>query len=123
MWRQALADARARWQASGHGDYTIVVEPRCFCGFQGAVEVDVVDGAQVAVRPRHPDMTAAAFDGLDATVGGIFDAIADSIASGEVDVSYDPDDGHPTFAALDPMPDAVDDEITYHVLSLEPAAG
>lgn len=118
---EALADARALWEAADIVDYTMVVEPRCFCGFQGEVEVVVVNGEQVDVRPRDPDVTAEQYDGLDLTVDGIFRAVSDAIASGTVDVAYDPDRGYPTSAALDPMPNAVDDEITYRVLTLKPA--
>lgn len=117
---QALADAQARWEAAGIVDYTLVVEPQCFCGFQGVVEVEVVDRDVVEVRPRDPDATADMYEGLDLTVDGIFRDIGDSIASGAVDVAYDPDLGYPTWASLDPMLDAMDDEITYRILSLEP---
>lgn len=66
--------------------------------------------------------TGAGRRGLDLTVDGILRDIGDSIASGAVNVAYDPDLGHPTWATLDPIPNAQDDEITYRILSLEPAA-
>ncbi|MBY5164115.1 DUF6174 domain-containing protein [Salsipaludibacter albus] len=119
---EALAEARARWDAAGIDDYTMVVDPQCFCGFYGEVEVEVVDGEVVEVRPSEPEVSADDYQGIDLTVEGIFADIDDTIATGMAAVAYDPDLGYPTSADLDPMPDAVDDEITYLVTSLEPTS-
>lgn len=117
---EALADARRRWDAAGIDDYHLVVEPICFCGFQGPVDVEVVDGVAVAPEPADPEMQAADYDGLDLTIDAIFTQIADAIQSGDVDVSYDPDLGYPTWAFLDYIVDGADDEMEYVVSSLAP---
>lgn len=117
---QSLADARTRWEAADIDDYQMVVELICFCGFVGPFDVEVEGGEMVAMKPGDPDAGAEDYRGNDLTVDAIFDQIVEANESGEVDVSYDPDLGYPTWAFLDYLINAVDDEMEFVVTSLEP---
>lgn len=116
---QALADARQRWEQAGIEDYRMVVDVQCFCPFSGPATVEVADGELVSVDP--PDGAAEQdYGSLALTVDAIFDHIASTQTEGDVDVAYDPALGYPVSADLDPMPNAIDDEIAYRILELDP---
>lgn len=116
----ALDDARRRWQQARIDDYRLVVDVQCFCGFSGPVDVEVVDGEVVDLVPRDPASRAQDYSWPDLTIDRMFAAIAEADESGEVDVSYDPDLGYPTWAFLDYLPEGQDDELGYVVSRMEP---
>lgn len=110
------ADARERWDRAGIDDYRMVVDVRCFCPFNGPITVEVADGELRTVDP--PDDHN--YRGTALTVDAILDEIAAAQAEGDADVAYDPDLGYPVTADLDPILNAVDDEISYRILELAP---
>lgn len=116
----SLTDARARWDRAAIDDYRMVIEVRCFCPFTEPVTAEVRDGQPATITLPDEAHGDTANLGHDLTVAAVFDAIDAAQAEGDVDVAYDPDLGYPVHAELDPMPNAVDDEITYQVLELTP---
>lgn len=112
----SLADARARWNEAGVDDYRMVTEVQCFCPSAGPVTVEVRDGQPTTISPTGDTATL----GPDLTVAAVFDAIGAAQAEGDVDVAYDPDLGYPVQADLDPVLNAVDDEVSYRILELTP---
>lgn len=110
------ADARQRWERAGIDDYRMVVDVRCFCPFSGPATVEVADGELRSVDA--PDDQN--YGGTALTVDAIFDEIAAARTDGDVDVAYDADLGYPVTADLDPILNAVDDEISYRILELVP---
>lgn len=110
------ADARDRWDRAGIDDYRMVVDVRCFCPFSGPVTVDVADGELRSVDTTDDQN----YQGTALTVDAIFEEIAAAQTDGDVDVAYDPDLGYPITADLDPILNAIDDEISYRILTLDP---
>lgn len=112
---QALAEARAAWQAAAPSSYAFVIEYSCFCptDLLGPYEVTVTDGEVTAVRPDPgPD---AEGDFAPATIDGLHDRIAAELASSDtVDVRYD-EDGVPVSAMFDRITMAIDDELSFFV--------
>jgi hypothetical protein len=120
----AIAAARALWDDAGPDPYEMVVERICFCTdeYRGPYVV-TVDGGQVTSVAFEdgspvPDDLAADLPTIDA----LFDLAAGGAADGTLlAVELDADDGHPELVSLDPLPDAVDDEIAYAVHAVRPA--
>lgn len=104
---------RAKWEAAGITEYTLTYDITGGLGNRGPKTVQVSGGAvtEIISQPensRTPDYTVEdLFDQLDA---------ADIV----VDVEFDPELGYPTYLALNPVEDAIDDEFGVTVLLLEP---
>lgn len=112
---QALADARAAWEAAAPASYTFVIEYSCFCpsDLLGPYEITVSGGEVTAVTPDPgPD---AVGDFAPATIEGLHDRVAAELASSdEVTVRYD-EDGVPISAMFDRITMAIDDELSFFV--------
>jgi hypothetical protein len=84
----------------------------------GGVPVTVtVEGGQVVQAESQCDWS---YDFL--TVGHVFTEARDCLdnfPASRCQVSYDPELGYPTTAALDPILQAVDDEVTYAITDLQ----
>ena len=118
--RDELRDARRRWEAARPAAYAFTFERLCFCPVEltrptvvtvrgGAVEsLRYVDGGG-PVDPRF----ASAYP----TIDGLFDAIAEALARPPASFSatYDPARGYPVRVDIDPIRDAVDEEVGYRV--------
>ena len=114
---EELARAEARWQKMKPSAYEFDVEVRCFC--PGVME------KAVTFRVRGTDVQPAQELAADArrtygyyeTVEKLFAAIRRSLAAGQykVDITYDPDLGYPTKAAIDPKQYVADDELYFRV--------
>ena len=108
-------------------DYTMDVEVSCFCP-AGAYRVTVADGQRVDVvaldeqgRPTDEDV---ALPGVAPTMQEILDRLQQTVdEGGEVRHLVVADDGHPEVVDLDPMPEAIDDEVGWTITAFEPAPG
>jgi hypothetical protein len=123
---EALAGARARWEATGYTDYTYLYRLSCFCPPQllETARLSVSDGKITAVylldseAPAPPD----SYD-LYHTVDGLFDQLAQSLASDPVvfEVTYDGVAGYPTSAQIDISEQIADEEYSFTASDLTAA--
>ena len=111
--QEALDEARARWEATGITSYSATVDVRCFCGFEGPVDVDIRDGAVTNPSSDIPEWAAV-------TVPEVFDAIESQLDADHLEVAFHPELGYPISVRIDPITNASDDEIDYFILDLTP---
>ena len=100
-----LATARARWEAAGIDDYEMDVMwgPLGQPGVRH--RITVADGATTAVvtldefdDPGAPEADPAVLAELPGTIEAVFDRLASAIPVEDLEVFYDPGDGHPSGA-------------------------
>jgi Family of unknown function (DUF6174) len=123
----ATADLEAhetRWRASGIDSYELLISFSCyFCSTPGTVKVTVAGGgvtSAVAVDRtlRHVDLSS-----YPLTIDAVYERARATLAGGgTVDVLYDEDTGVPTTIALDPVPQAIDDELEISVNDFAPVS-
>lgn len=124
--QQALADARARWEAAGPSAYTYHYRLSCFCPPQllETARVSVSDGQVTAVHLLDSDAPAPpdTYD-LYETVEGLFERLAVALASDPAvfDVTYDGTFGYPTSARVDISERIADEEYSFTASDLVPA--
>jgi hypothetical protein len=123
--REALAAARARWEAAGPDAYQFVFTNGCFCpeDVRGPFTLTVRDGAVAEVRyqgrpvpvdtERHLSVEAV-FDRLEAA----FDRDADAVR-----VTYDAALGYPVTAYVDYEAMAADEEDRFELRDLVALGG
>ena len=97
-------------------DYTYVLDTQCYCPLVGPVEVTVEDGevtSAVTVK-RAPGLPKGsdAPDYLRMTINDVIDRANDPKVD-EAEITWPAGSTHPTRIALDPIENAIDDEITY----------
>jgi Family of unknown function (DUF6174) len=110
-----LDAARARWAASGSGDYELIQSVNCFCAEEarGPFLVTVVDGAVTDVGPA-PDSTITPMDGVQVrSVEDLFAEIEAAMGAdvARIDVTYDGETGVPTEVYIDEDETIADEEI------------
>jgi hypothetical protein len=119
-----LARSQGQWQALGLSHYRYTFEQQCFCPpeMRRSVRVEVQQGAVHSVV-FVDDETLVADDSYDSypTIDGLFVVVAKAIAyeGSRTTISYDPQRGYPTYAAIDYAPDASDDEYSFRVRDVE----
>jgi len=123
--RDALLQARARWEALGSDSYTFELVRGCFCVVAGRVTVSVQHG--VVVGAEYLDSRSAVEPVLLTylpTVPDLFDLIADALDRGAASllVSYDSSYGFPTRIEVDYSATAADDELSFTASDLRFAA-
>lgn len=114
----ARAQLEARyeaWTAAGIGSYRLKVQFVCFCPSTDPLTVTVVDGQVVDVQPADPNVRW-----YPLTVDAIYERALSTIdGGGTAEVTWR-DDGVPAQLLLDPIPDAVDDELDILVQGFTP---
>lgn len=123
---EALAGARARWEATGYTDYTYLYRLSCFCPPQLLETARVsVSGGQIAAvylldsdAPAPPDSY-----NLYSTIDGLFDRLAESLAADPVvfEVTYDGAAGYPRSAQIDISEQIADEEYSFTASDLAAA--
>ncbi len=115
----ALASAESRWNASrpASNSYSFEQVRNCFCITGGIPhEVTVVNGAITRVRNLATGIELPADQrAWFRTVAQLFDDIRGAIKTpgGLLAAEYDATMGYPTVVSLDPIKNAIDDEISY----------
>lgn len=123
---EALASARARWEATGYTDYTYLYQLSCFCPPQllETARVSVSDGQITEVYLVDSD-TPAPPDSYTwyHTIDGLFDRLAESLASDPVvfEVTYDGAAGYPRSAQIDISEQIADEEYSFTASDLDAA--
>lgn len=116
-----LTAAEQRWSDAGIADYEMTYQVQCFCP-QLEVTVVVAGGEIADTTSRDPSADASSsppWESVPLTVEDMFDEIQaayDSDAA-EVQVSYDPTDGHPFRYWVDQEAEMADEEQGIEVVS------
>lgn len=123
---EALASARARWEATGYTDYTYLYRLSCFCPPQllETARVSVSDGQITAVYLLDSDAPAPPDSyNLYQTIDGLFDRLAQSLAADPVvfEVTYDGAAGYPRSAQIDISEQIADEEYSFTASDLAAA--
>jgi hypothetical protein len=121
-----LAEARARWNGTPHGEYSFDFRRSCYCAPAALVPARLfVVGSGIDRVERVEDGTTMTpqeiADLAPLTVDELFTAIERAIDRefARVNVTYDPISGVPTHVDLDGSLSVADDEITYTVENVE----
>jgi hypothetical protein len=127
--RAELDAARARWEDAGLNGYAVTQRRICFCPqpFEWTV---VIGGGEPQFVESVTDPGGSGEDDYaleqaalaqTMTVEDLFDWIGDQLdGEGEIDVTYDAGLGFPATISADPIPQAVDDEISWELSGLTP---
>ena len=115
---EALASARADWEATGFESYTYSYRMACFCAPQLLETALVsVSGDQVtavylvdSASPAPPETFNFYY-----TIDGLFERLAADLARepAQFDVTYHPEAGYPTSASVDVSEQIADEEYSF----------
>ena len=110
------------WTSQGIRSYTFTIERQCFCPeeYRGPFDVTVVEGAPTLVTIGGRVALADRVATLPKTMEATF-ALVLAQAATEPGVVYDDRFGFPLRIALDPIKNAIDDEVTYLVSNFRPS--
>ena len=115
---------KALWDALDIQNYDFVYEESCFCAFTAPnpVTLSVRDGAVTAATPVGSFLGTMPPLNSFPTIDSVFAILerAQKNSPGGVTVEFDPTYHYPTRIAVDPIKNAVDDEVTYTVGSFKP---
>jgi hypothetical protein len=115
-----LVDHRAIWTKSGVKTYRLELRFACECAAAEPVAVTVVDGTVTEVRtPDGADATKT-YGAFPLTVDAIYQQATDALANGGSVTARYGDGGIPTAVSIDPIPNAIDDELGIDVLGFTP---
>lgn len=119
-----LKRAEQRWKANGPptGRYTMLQQRICFCpDYMINYEVTVVAGVPTRITsPTGLDIPQAMWTSFR-TVEQMFVELRAGLATGAVkEVAYDAQTGYPAVVSLDPVRNAVDDEVIYRTSHITP---
>ena len=124
--KSELERNRQKWQAAGIAHYRFSLRIGCFCGFmsQQPLTIEVRDGQVISMLDNSGQPVTAQykqFYDLYATMDLLFAKAEESLSGGadEVKIEYDPTYGFPTLIALDPIKQAVDDELSLQITNFE----
>ncbi len=120
----AIDEAERTFDAAVGSSYEITFE---FVGSAsvgaGPVRVEVVNGEVVDADYPEPILESVLTSVPLRTVAEMFDRARITLEQGGlVEVTFDESYGHPTVLTIDPVPDAIDDEYSVRVISVEPSA-
>ncbi len=105
--QRAELEARyAAWTASGIDNYVLEVQFVCFCPSTDPLTVTVLDGQVVDVQPADPSVRW-----YPLTVDAIYERALSTMDGGGTAAVTWRDDGVPAQLLLDPVPEAIDDEL------------
>ncbi len=112
---QSLAARQAQWAALAVADYEYDVVRQCFCP-ESRAHVTVRGGAFLSASRDGQPVPAEELRWLPTTIPGAFALIREVLTTSDrdasVSVDYDAARGYPARIAVDPIPNAVDDEYT-----------
>jgi hypothetical protein len=129
--RQALADARARWEDSGLADYDYTFTRGCFCPeeFVGPYQVSLRTGEVAGATFGGTDLfdidilEIGRYEEIIKSVDGVFAEIERALREADsFNAEYHPVLGYPTNVYIDWIANAADEEVGYTIANLrEPA--
>lgn len=118
--RDDLRAARRRWEGARPASYAFTFERVCFCPVELVRPTIVTVRGGVVESLRYVDGGAPVdprFAGQFPTIDGLFDALEALLARDPAvfEARYDAGRGFPVRVDVDPIRDAVDDEVGYRV--------
>jgi hypothetical protein len=121
--RSRQESSRALWSEEGPTSHQFTLRWICFCvpDFTRPTRITVRDGAIASATDEETGMAVDPSTRRLLTIDGLFDVIDDAYQrnAAQVDVTYDPNDGHPVSANIDYDKNAVDEELGFRVLDLQ----
>jgi hypothetical protein len=109
------------WRAAGVGSYHWQVRFGCECLLTGPVQVTVVDGRATEVLTPSGPMPLDRVAGFPLTVDDLYAVAHEAIAQGgTAKATWGTVLGIPATLQTDPIPQAIDDELSITVSSFEP---
>ena len=119
--RADLADHLAQWRARGLASYGWTVSFGCECSINGPLAVTVTGGVPVKAVTQGAVVVIRDVSAFPLTVDALYvQAIAALDGGGTVTVTWG-DGGIPTRILIDPIPNAIDDELTVTVTAFAAA--
>jgi hypothetical protein len=119
--RADLADHLALWRARGIMDYSWTVSLGCECAINGPVTVTVSGGKPVGAVSGGTRLALADLSAFPFTVDALYVQATKALdGGGNVTVTWG-DGGIPTRMLIDPIPNAVDDELSVAVTAFAAA--
>lgn len=118
----ALADHRLAWTKAGVTTYRLQLRFVCECAAGEAVAVSVVDGLVTEVRTPDGADASSAYAPFPLTVEAIYQQAAAAIDGGGAVRGTWGDGGVPRSITIDPIPNAIDDELGIDVLGFNPGS-
>jgi hypothetical protein len=116
-----LGQARHAWAGQGIASYRLTISYFCECP-TGVYELTIVDGELAKVVSGHKTVDPARVEGFPTTVEAMFvQAEAALRRGGSIEATYDPLTGVPLKMFLDPIPNAIDDELSIEVSAFVPS--
>jgi hypothetical protein len=116
-----LGQARRAWAGQGIGSYGLTVSYFCECP-TGVYELTIVDGKLAKVVSGQKTVDPARIEGFPTTVDAMFvQAEAALRRGGSIEAAYDPLTGVPLKMFIDPIPNAIDDELSIEVSAFAPS--
>ena len=117
-----LTRSQTQWRRSGIRSYRYTLQRSCFClPTNTPVVIEVRDGVPFSIKtPSGDSVDPTPFTAYD-TIDEIFIAIQSVLDTphGVAKVTYNALLGYPLTAVLDPLPDAVDDELALGVTGFQ----
>lgn len=119
----------ALWNALEIRNYDFVYQVGCFCAFNGPnpAKLSVRGGVMVKVQTEDGSAFPGTVPSLSSypTIDSLFVILesAQKNTPNGVTVRFDPTYHYPTSISIDPIKNAVDDEITYTIKSFTPVIG
>ena len=116
---KALESAQARWNASRPASNSYAIEQRvsCFCPTGGTTFQITVSGGAISrvINPQTGSDVVASQYTMFRTVDQLFEEVRKALRSPGTlkSVAYDNARGYPTTVSLDPIKNAIDDELAY----------
>ena len=113
----SLVDLQPRqlWEALNIHDYIIEQQRKCFCPYQGRIVEIVVRADTIAsisgLDSLHTPIQCGGYKSIDSLFA--FIEWARALPNAHIEVVYDEQYGFPKHVFLDPLPNAIDDEVTY----------
>lgn len=124
--RDALEEARARWNVAAPAAYTFEFQRFCFCGteFLRPVEIQVVDDEVIAAFFAEDGGPVTRALAEIPTIEDLFDEIQNAIdlEAHQVLADYDGELGFPTDVSIDFELQVVDEEMAFRVSGFDAVA-
>lgn len=124
--RQAELDVnRSVWEDAAIAEYTYELTRLCYCGLAGPLTVTVADHAVVSATRADGERIAPQDLHVVETVDDLFNVVQRAIdeRAFRYAVEYHPELGYPTLVDLDPIREAIDEEVRYEASGLEAIDG
>lgn len=119
-----IALQAAKWASAGIDSYTFTITRSCFCPPEssGPFEVTVESGITTSVLYEGKPLAAGQIGNVPLTMEAAFAALLAGEEGATMEATWDPDLGFPVSVAVDPIPNAIDDEFSITIEDFAPTS-